>query len=261
MLEALVDRYDLEPGVRRLRRLITTIFRRVGAQIALGERPPGEFSHHELEPLLGPPAPETVVGSAQRRAEVGRAAGLARTVEGGRVTWVEALQAEPAHTLPAFPTGVRAEALAAAFAFVRSHAQQLRVDPDSLRPERVRVGLASPTTLDESARAGLDLAALLALASLASDRPVRPDVAAVGGLTLRGELTPIEGLPEMVLAAGRCGIRTVLVPAVSHGALVRALSPSTLAGLRLVAVDTAAEAARRSLIDIVIARGIESESA
>jgi ATP-dependent Lon protease len=262
VLERLVDAYDPEPGVHGLRRSIGALLRRAGAGIALGERAVGVVSVDELEGLLGPPVLAAAPLDPARRAEVGVVAGLTRTERGGDVALVEALRAGSDGGLQASTseTSVRPEALASAFAFIRSHAKELRTEPDALRPEQVHVRATAAGRLDDPARTGLDLAVLVALASLASDRPVRPDVAAVGGLTLRGGVQPLAGLPEMVLAAGRRGLRTVLVPAAGLPGLERALSPSTLAQLKVVPVGSAADAARASLIDIVIARDFGTQA-
>ncbi|GIW73214.1 MAG: hypothetical protein KatS3mg102_2756 [Planctomycetota bacterium] len=277
-LERLVAEYAPEPGVAGLAERLGLVCRRAAARIALGEADVVRLGPEELPELLGPPLARPLPAGAG--AEIGAAWGLTWLRRGGEVTLVEALRAG---SEPGLVRGsaVRPEALESAFAFIRGRARELRIEREALLPAEVAIrattlapagtgedtasltgwGAGSTSLTASTATAGidpgLDLAVLVALVSLATDRPVRPDVAAVGELTLRGGVRPPAGLPEMVLAADRRGLRKVLVPAAGMDALERALPASTLARLRLVPVERAEEAARESLIDIVIARELD----
>jgi len=260
-IERLASVYAPEAGVRGLRRLVGTLARRAAARLALGGAGRVVIGQGDLEELLGPPPDDFPAGRTGRTGDVGEALGLIWTPEGGRLALVEALpQAAGRAALPAEGTGegggVRRAALESALACLGRYAETLNIHPDALEDAQVLVRASLRTGLIAKPHEGLDLPALLAVASVATDRPVRHDLAAVGGVSLRGAVRDVPGLAAMVHAAVRRGVRSVLVPASARGSLERALAPSTLAAVELTAVPDALTAIRRALLDVVIARAI-----
>jgi ATP-dependent Lon protease len=247
-LARLVEDYAPEAGVDGLERRLAELVRRAAARAALGEAESVRVLGEDVRRLLGPP-PAASAGAEPHGAEVGVAAGLAWTRAGGAPVLLEALRAAPAEARPA--AGL-AGAVETALAYIEARAQDLRVEPGALRSREL---LVRATGADADAGA-LELACFLAVLSLATDRPVRRDVAAAGAVTLRGAVRPVGGVPEKVLAAERTGFRKVLVPQADFPALEAALAPATLASVEVVPVAHADDAAREALIDIVIARGI-----
>jgi ATP-dependent Lon protease len=257
-LARLARDYSPEAGVHELDRRVCEVVRRAAAGIAIGEVRAARVDEADLPRLLGP-APADPHGRdgddarAARGAEVGAAMGLAWTRAGSEPVLVEALRTPDALALrPRSPD--LAAAVEAALAYIRARADLLRIDPSGLSAAEVAVRATGPAAVPEDA--GLDLPILLALVSLASDRPVRADVAATGAVTLRGAILPVAGVPEKVLAAERAGLRKALVPRANFAAVEAAIPAATLAALEVVPVRHADDAVRHALIDIVIARGI-----
>jgi len=259
-LERLARAYSPEAGVSRLRHALGEACRRALARVALAEADEERIGADDLARLLGEPArpPEPP------RPEVGVATGLAWTRGGGDLLLVEAVEVDGRGEVAASdgaggggsPGGLYAAVVETAYGFVRSQAEALRIDPERLRTRdvRVRISGADPAAVPPGDEAGAGLAVLLALVSLLTDRPVRPDIAVVGGVTLRGAVAPVAGVAERVLAAERAGRRKILVPAASAREAER-LGPAVRRALEVVPVERAADAFREGLIDIIVARG------
>lgn len=246
-LERLAAEYAPEAGVHGLARRIEEVARRASAASLLGEAPAARVDAADLPRLIGPPPAEA---HPRRRAEVGAALGLVWGPEGAEAAPVEAIRDDSVGA--GRGAGAWRAAAEAALAYVASRAERLRAAPGALRDGgfRLRVGGPAPLADDD----GADLAILLALVSLATDRPVRPDVALAGALTIRGAVRATAGVPEKVLAAARAGARRVLIPAADFAGLASALSPQSLSEVEVVPVAHADDAVREALIDIVIAR-------
>jgi ATP-dependent Lon protease len=141
------------------------------------------------------------------------ATGLAWTPAGGDVLFVEATcmpSAEERLILTGMLGDVMRESAQAALSFVRSNAKELEIDPAAFERTTVHVHVPAGATPKDGPSAGV--AIVVALASLATGRPVRSDVAMTGEITLRGAVLPVGGIREKVLAAHRAGIRRVLLP-------------------------------------------------
>jgi ATP-dependent Lon protease len=255
-LARLVDLYAPDAGVHGLERQLAQLVRRAAARIALGEAETARIDREEVRRLLGP-APVAAPGAERgaegaHGAEVGVAVGLVWAREGAAPVLVEALRARAAAVAP-----IAAElggAVEAALAYIRTHAETLRIDQDALFAGEVLIRATGPQGVSDPG--ALELAVVLALVSLATDRPVRRDVAAAGSVTLRGAVRPVEGAAEKVLAAERAGFRKVVIARGDFPAVEATLPPAVLAGVEVIPVEAADEAAREALIDIVIARGI-----
>ncbi|MHC4829213.1 MAG: S16 family serine protease [Planctomycetota bacterium] len=259
--ERLCSEYAPEAGVHSLARRVGQLIRRAAARVALGEVESVTVEAADLPEYLGSP-PLRAVRVEPGRPQVGVALGLLWTHEGGEVALVEALlqggDASPReHGGQGVHSGIRREAVESALAFLQRSADRLGIDSQGLRAREVAVRASTPPRPVANAREGLDLAVLVALTSVATDRPVRADLAAVGGVTLHGAVQPLPGLPEMVLGAARRGVRHVLLPASPAAQVRRALPASTLAAVAIEPVEDAWDAARAALIDIVIARRID----
>lgn len=254
-LEQLVAHDAREAGVAALERQLGELCRRAAALIALGEAEEVCIDAARMIELLGPPA-NTVSSLRRDSAEVGVALGLTWQRAGGELALVEAMSAGqdllPLKTRSSLC--VRPQSVENAFAFIRTRSRELRLNARVLQPEHVVVRTSLGDQSPLTSRNELDLAVLVALTSLASDRPVRPDVASVGGVTLHGLVQTPTGLPEMVLAAARCGVRKVLIPAEALAVLRSTLPASAFRHVEMVPVRDASEATRASLIDVVVAR-------
>jgi ATP-dependent Lon protease len=209
-LRHLLNRYTREAGLRNLEREIGSVCRKLAVKVAEGKRAPSVVTPRLVERLLGPVRflPEEQL--AQPR--VGVATGLAWTPVGGDILHVEAL------TLPGKGelrlTGhlgeVMKESAQAALSFLRANAQSLGIPPDFFDSHSLHVHVPAGAIPKDGPSAGVTL--LTAMASAASGRPVRHDLAMTGEITLRGEVLPVGGIKEKVLAALRAGIRDVALP-------------------------------------------------
>jgi ATP-dependent Lon protease len=204
--------YTREPGVRQFERLLAKAMRKVTTKLASeqGElRGPKTIDEPDLVGYLGRPrfTPE----SAERTAVPGVATGLAVTGLGGDVLYIEAgaTDGEPGLQLTGQLGDVMKESAQIALSYVRSHAQQLGVDPKAL-DRRIHVHVPAGAVPKDGPSAGVTM--VTALVSMATGRQVRADVGMTGEVTLNGRVLPIGGVKQKLLAAQRAGLSTVFIP-------------------------------------------------
>ncbi len=217
-LREVVRGYTREAGVRNLDREVATLYRKVAREIAEGRTEPATIDAAEVGRYLG--RPRFFEEVAERTERPGVATGLAWTPTGGDVLFVEATSV-PSRDERLILTGmlgdVMRESAQAALSYVRSYGSTARdkvdgfgIDPKLFENATVHVHVPAGAIPKDGPSAGITM--MTALASLASGRPVRSDLAMTGELTLRGKVLPIGGVKEKVLAAHRAGIKTVLLP-------------------------------------------------
>ena len=203
--------YTREAGVRNMEREIAKICRKVVKEQALKPRSSRiSVNHRNVERFLG--VKRFRYGRAEEENRIGQVTGLAWTEVGGDLLTIEA--AVTAGTgKPSF-TGrlgdVMQESIKAAMTVVRSRASTLGVDDDFYQKHDVHLHVPEGATPKDGPSAGVGM--LIAIVSALTRTPVRSDVAMTGEITLRGEVLPVGGLKEKLLAALRGGIRTVLIP-------------------------------------------------
>jgi ATP-dependent Lon protease len=236
-LNAIIDEYTREAGVRNLERTIGTICRKVARQVAEGTaKGKVRISAKRARELLG----KRRFFSEQRRRtkDPGVATGLAWTPVGGEVLFVEATAVPGSGSLTI--TGqlgdVMKESAQAALSWVRAHAKDLAPDlpNDWFANHDLHVHIPAGAVPKDGPSAGVAMAT--SLASLISNRPVRTDVAMTGEVTLTGQVLPIGGLKEKSLAAQRAGIKQVIVPDRNEGD-VEEISEQEREGLEFVYAD------------------------
>jgi ATP-dependent Lon protease len=218
-LRGIVGDYTREAGVRNLEREIGKVLRKAATKIASGEvTPPLTIDGDDLREYLG--RPRFFFEAAERTAVPGVATGLAVTGTGGDVLFIEATRMEgkgqEGLTLTGQLGDVMKESAQIALSYVRSHADDLHVDPKALEG-RFHVHVPAGAIPKDGPSAGV--AMTTALASLLADRPVRSTVAMTGEVTLQGRVLPIGGVKQKVLAAHRAGLREVILPKRNEGDL------------------------------------------
>jgi len=211
--------YTRESGVRNLEREIATICRKVVKQVL--ERPRKNavrVSHSNLSKYLG--VRRFRYGRAEENDQVGQVTGLAWTEVGGELLTIEAAIVPGKGKL--IQTGklgdVMQESIQAALTVVRSRSDVLGIDSDFQQRYDVHVHVPEGATPKDGPSAGIGMC--VALVSALTKIPVRSNIAMTGEITLRGEVLPIGGLKEKLLAAHRGGIDTVLIPADNEKDLV-----------------------------------------
>ena len=209
-LATIAAEHTREAGVRQLERALARILRK--AAVKLATRPdPVAVDRANLTEYLGRPrfAPE----SAERTAVPGVATGLAVTGTGGDVLFIEAtvMDGEPGLTLTGQLGDVMKESAQIALSYLRSHGPALGIDPGVLAGRRVHLHVPAGAVPKDGPSAGVTMTT--ALASLITGRPVRPEVAMTGEVTLSGRVLPIGGVKQKLLAAHRAGLTEVVIPA------------------------------------------------
>ncbi|NJD05113.1 MAG: endopeptidase La [Methylococcaceae bacterium] len=209
-LKGLIRSYTSEAGVRQLERCIGALFRRRAMAVAEGDTSHCRIDVDNLAPVLGPPPYENE--AALRTGIAGVATGLAWTPSGGEILFVEATRITGGGNL--ILTGqlgdVMKESAQAALTLVKGKLPALGIPPDEFREDDVHVHVPAGAIPKDGPSAGV--AIFVALYSMLSETPVRPDVAMTGEISLRGQVLPVGGIKEKLLAALRAGINTVLLP-------------------------------------------------
>ena len=210
-LQKIAKDYTREAGVRNLERQIATICRAVASKVASGETEKVTVTPSMIEDYLGPARFYSEV--AERTAQAGVATGLAWTAGGGDILFIEAtkMPGRKSLTLTGQLGDVMKESAQAALSYVRSKADDLRINPDFFDKYDIHVHVPQGAIPKDGPSAGVTMCT--ALISLLTERPIRNDVAMTGEITLRGMVLPVGGIKEKVLAAHRAGIRNVILPA------------------------------------------------
>jgi ATP-dependent Lon protease len=207
----IIQHYTREAGVRNLEREISKICRKVVKMLLLKPREASvRVTPKSLEKYLG--VRRFRYGKAEDNDQVGQVTGLAWTEVGGELLTIEAAIVPGKGKLT--HTGklgdVMTESIQAAMTVVRSRAEVLGIDADFYQKQDVHVHVPEGATPKDGPSAGVGMCT--ALVSALTNIPVKADVAMTGEITLRGEVLPIGGLKEKLLAAHRGGITTVLIP-------------------------------------------------
>jgi ATP-dependent Lon protease len=238
-LRVIATEYTHEAGVRQLERAIAKVLRKVTTRLA-GD-PAGtrlEIGVGDLNGYLGRPrfTPE----SAERTAVPGVATGLAVTGAGGDVLFIEAtvMEGEPRLVLTGQLGDVMKESAQIALSYLRSHADALGIDTVRLADGAVHVHVPAGAVPKDGPSAGVTMVA--ALASLASQRPVRSEVGMTGEVTLNGRVLPIGGVKQKLLAAHRAGLTEIFLPA-RNGPDLDDVPQNVLDGLTIHLVNDVAE--------------------
>jgi ATP-dependent Lon protease len=248
-IRQIIRGYTREAGVRSLEREIATVARKVARQLAEGRREPVRITVENLGEYLG--RPHFFDEVAERTNRPGVATGLAWTPVGGDVLFVEVTMmpsTEERLVLTGMLGDVMRESAQAAVSYVWSNADALDIDPKLFEGKTIHVHVPAGAIPKDGPSAGVTI--VTALASLATRRPVRSDLAMTGEITLRGKVLPVGGIKEKVLAAHRVGIREVILPRRNERD-VEDVPEELRRELRFVFVDDAEEVLRHALTPAV----------
>jgi len=211
VVELVVSEYTREAGVRQLERELGKILRKTATKIAAEQvEPPVTVDVDVVRDALG--RQRFFQEAAERTAVPGVATGLAVTGTGGDVLFVEATSMDGGNDL--LLTGqlgdVMKESARIALSFIRSHADEIGVDPAAFADRSFHVHVPAGAIPKDGPSAGITMST--AIASLLSGRPVKHTVGMTGEVTLQGRVLPIGGLKQKVLAAHAAGLTDVIIP-------------------------------------------------
>lgn len=212
-LRAIITGWTREAGVRQLKREVRKLARAVALTLARSpeQRPaPLEVTVESLPDVLG--RQRFFNDVAERTALPGVATGLAWTPVGGDILFIETsrMRGKGSIQITGQLGDVMQESAKAALTYVRSHAEELGVDPEFLATSDLHIHVPAGAVPKDGPSAGVTM--FTALTSLLTGRRVKPDVAMTGEVTLRGRVLPVGGIKSKVIAAHRAGLRTIVLP-------------------------------------------------
>jgi len=209
-LKQIISGYTREAGLRNLEREIATICRGVAAKIAADDAKSAKIRVDDLSEYLGP---IRLMSDVKSRTSIpGVATGLAWTPAGGELLFIEAtsMKGKKGLTLTGQLGDVMKESATAALSFIRTNASSLKIDEDFFENSDIHLHVPAGAIPKDGPSAGVTM--LTALVSLLTHKTIRKDLAMTGEITLRGQVLPIGGIKEKVLAAHRAGIKTIIIP-------------------------------------------------
>lgn len=214
VLSQIIQDYTRESGVRELERQIGRVCRKVATTVAKQLNTSAAGCQHitadHLAQFLGPV--RYTAETAQRTTVAGVATGLAWTSTGGHILFIEAakMPGKKGLNITGHIGDVMQESAQAALTYVRAKAAQLGIAPDFFEQHDIHIHIPAGATPKDGPSAGITIAT--ALVSLLLDQPVNNEIGMTGEITLRGQIMPVGGLKEKVLAAHRAGLHTVILP-------------------------------------------------
>ena len=209
-VKLIISGYTREAGLRNLEREIASVCRGVASKIASGSAKTVTIKVSNLHPYLGP---VRFTSEARTRTRTpGVATGLAWTQMGGELLFVEAtaMRGKKGLTLTGQLGDVMKESATAALSFIRSNADKLGIAEDFFDEKDLHIHVPAGAIPKDGPSAGVTM--LTALTSLLTGKAIKRDLAMTGEITLRGQVLPVGGIKEKVLAAHRAGIKTVILP-------------------------------------------------
>ena len=209
-VRGIISGYTREAGLRNLEREIAAICRGVACVVADGSKGHTRVKANDLHKFLGPVQFRSEV--SERISTPGVATGLAWTQTGGDLLFVEATKMKGRHalTLTGQLGDVMKESATAALSFIRSHAKDFDIPENFYENQEIHIHVPAGAIPKDGPSAGVTM--LTALASLLTDRTVADEMAMTGEITLRGQILPVGGVKEKVLAAHRAGIKRIILP-------------------------------------------------
>jgi ATP-dependent Lon protease len=245
VVRAIIRGYTREAGLRNLEREIASICRKVAMRFASGHRKPVVMTEAGLPAYLGPVKimPEERLAQDQ----VGIATGLAWTPFGGEVLFVEAqaMNGKGSLLLTGQMGDVMKESAHAALSYARAHAGEYQIADNFFASHDFHIHIPEGAIPKDGPSAGITLAT--ALISACTGRRIHKNIAMTGEITLRGDILPVGGVKEKVLAAHRGQVRTIIIPRPNQKDLLD-IPPQLRKEMKIILVDKVAEVLRRALV-------------
>lgn len=209
---SIIRMYTKEAGVRNLEREIGNICRKVATKITEGKNDISEITPSSVKEFLGKPKYFETEEIIRRTSFPGVATGLAWTPFGGDILFIEATKmvGSKSFTITGSIGKVMQESAQIALSVLRSKSEELDIDPELFTKNEIHLHVPAGAQPKDGPSAGITM--FTALASLFSNRLVKPNLAMTGEISLKGQVLPVGGIKEKVLAAHRSGIKTILLP-------------------------------------------------
>ncbi|HVP42669.1 MAG TPA: endopeptidase La [Terriglobales bacterium] len=234
----IIRHYTREAGVRNVEREIGTICRKQARRIAEGKTEKLVVTPESIKEMLGGIKIRIDTEIAERTKRAGVAVGLAWTPTGGDILFVEAnkMSGKGGFTMTGQIGQVMQESMQAALTWVRSNADKLGINDAFFKDHDLHIHVPAGAIPKDGPSAGVTMATTLV--SLLSDRSVRPLTAMTGEITLSGNVLPVGGIKEKVLAAKRAGVHDIILPADNQMNIEEDLTPDQLEGVTIHYVNT-----------------------
>jgi ATP-dependent Lon protease len=232
-LRGLIRYYTREAGVRNVEREVATVCRKQARKIAEGSTEKAVLTTDNLRDFLGMQRFRMETELVERTRQPGVAVGLAWTPTGGDVLFVEAnaMKGGKGFTMTGHVGQVMQESMQAALAWVRANASDFGIDADFFQANDIHMHVPAGAIPKDGPSAGVTM--VTALVSALTRRPARERVAMTGEITLSGQVLPVGGIKEKLLAAKRAGVLEILLPAENEPNVHEDLSPELLEGVKL----------------------------
>ncbi len=239
-LQFIVRNYTREAGVRELERQIGGACRKVVTRIAEGKNDTVAITAEMVRELLGRPRYIESEEVVRRTSVPGVATGLAWTPVGGEILFIEAtrMPGNKGFMITGSVGDVMRESAQAALSYVRAHADELHIDPAFFEKSDIHLHIPAGATPKDGPSAGITMTT--ALVSLLTQHSVSPSVGMTGEISLRGQVLPVGGIKEKMLAAKRAGLKTVFLPR-GNAADLDDLPQEVRDTMRFLPVDTVSE--------------------
>jgi ATP-dependent Lon protease len=228
-----VRHYTREAGVRKLEQVLGTVCRKQARRVVEGKTEKLVITKEILKEFLGGIQVRVDTEVAERVKRPGVAVGLAWTPSGGDILFIEAnrMKGKGGFSMTGQIGGVMQESMQAALTWVRSNAAMLGLADDFTKDIDLHIHVPAGAIPKDGPSAGVTMATVLA--SLLTDTPVRPLTAMTGEITLSGNVLPVGGIKEKLLAARRAGIETIILPADNQQDVEEDLTPELMEGVEI----------------------------
>jgi ATP-dependent Lon protease len=229
----IVRHYTREAGVRKLEQVLGTVCRKQARRVVEGNAEKLTITKEIFKEFLGGIQVRVETEVAERVKRPGVAIGLAWTPSGGDILFIEAnrMKGKGGFTMTGQIGGVMQESMQAALTWVRSNAASLGLTEDFTKDIDLHIHVPAGAIPKDGPSAGVTMATVLA--SLLTDTPVRPLTAMTGEITLSGNVLPVGGIKEKLLAARRAGIETIILPEDNRQDVEEDLTPELMEGVAI----------------------------
>jgi ATP-dependent Lon protease len=245
-VQAIIRKYTREAGVRNLEREIGAVCRKIVTQLEEGKTNESTITEERVVQMLGRSHQFSSDEIARRTAVPGVATGLAWTPAGGDVLFIESsrMPGSKGYQITGSVGNVMQESAQAALSYIRSHTQELSISQDFYEKSDLHLHIPAGAQPKDGPSAGVTI--VTSLVSLLTGRIVRPEVSMTGEITLRGQVLPVGGIKEKVLAAHRHGLKTVILPKLNQSDL-EDVPEEIRQSIKFILVDSIEEVLKHAL--------------